>query len=223
MADQKRQQRSLLQHLVPTQPFIFLLGVFVLGLLFFAAFRLLFLISFSRELAGVPAGKIVKAFLVGIRFDQIVILAFLLPPLLILPWLSMRRKTVRVVTAIYLGLLFSAAFLALLADIPFYKVFESRLNFQAVEYLGGGRTTWHLIFSNPKFYQFVIVWAIATLLFVFAVGFLYRRVKHLPQKRSWRSQLTFSLVFLALAFLGIRGRTYLSPMNWGMAYVGQNP
>ncbi|HVP07048.1 MAG TPA: LTA synthase family protein, partial [Candidatus Acidoferrum sp.] len=41
-------------------------------------------------------------------------------------------------------------------------------------------------------------------------------------RRTWFSHIVLFVIFLAMTFIGIRGRTALSPINWGIAYVSQN-
>ena len=213
---------SLLKTVTPSRPFVFLFLTGVAGLLFFAVFRLIFLLSFTDRVGGVSLLKILLAFAVGVRFDLVVILFILMLLLLLLPWIQFKVRFVRICVVIYLGLLFGLSFLGLLADIPFYKVFDSRLNFQAIEYLGGGRTTWHLILSEPRFYLSFVIWLLALAAFVSLVWFIIKRTEHLPHRRSWNAQIGWLLICLALSVLGIRGRLQLSPIDWGAAYISQN-
>jgi len=223
MRTQTRLDRSPWRHLLPSRPFVFILLAFIAGLLFFAAFRLLFVLDLSDRIGNATTGDILTAFGVGVRFDQIIILSILAPLLAALPWLPLKLKVVRAVILAYLGTLFGVCFLALLGDIPFYKVFESRLNYQAVDYLSGGKTTWRLIVSDPRFWQSILIFLVATAAFVFLVRWLLNRTGRIPHRRSWTGQLVYLLVFAALFTLGIRGRTALSPIKWGAAYISHNP
>ncbi len=222
MTDHNSKHSTSVTALMPSRPFVFLFFVLVSGLFFFAVLRLIFLSSYTDRVAGVPALTVLESFGVGVRFDLIVILFIFLPLILILPWLAMKYKAVRTAVTAYLSLLFAASFLGMLADISFYKVFDSRLNFQAIEYLSGGRTTWHLILNEPKFYLMLVIWLIISVAFALSVVLIIRRTRRLPHHRSWAVQGGWFVIALALAFLGIRGRVKLSPIDWGAAYISQN-
>jgi hypothetical protein len=208
--------------LLPSRPYLLLFLIYLLSLVFFAAFRALFLISFSDHVNGVSVGEILTAFLVGVRFDQIVILMILAPLLLVLPWISLRFTFLRGSVLAYLGITFSACFLLLVADIPFFKAFDSRLNFLVIDYLSRGRTAWHLVFTEPRFYWSILIWMSSTVLFLLSVWYMMRRTRHLPHRFSWTGQVLLLLLCGGLTVLGIRGRTGLSPISWGAAYFSRS-
>jgi phosphoglycerol transferase MdoB-like AlkP superfamily enzyme len=109
------------------------------------------------------------------------------------------------------------------SDIAFYKAFDSHLNFQAMEYLvEGGRTARHLIVTEPRFYLFVGIWVAVSAFFLFVVARAIRRTKSLPHRRSWIGQVVLLAIFVSLTFLGVRGRTGLSTIKWGVAYFSHN-
>lgn len=209
--------------MAPSRPYLFLVVCYLLGILFFALFRALFLIVFRDDMIGVGFIGFSKSFLIGWRFDQIVVLFMLIPLTLIIPWIGLRWKATRIAVTTYLGIIFSAAVILFLADLRYFKYMHSHLNFQAVLYATeGGRTTWHLIFSEPKFAVVMLVWAVVTVLIVFGFMRILRFTHRFPERRSWAGQASWFVIFVALTFLGIRGRVSLSPIDWGVAYFSDN-
>ncbi|MFZ1685720.1 MAG: LTA synthase family protein [Candidatus Zixiibacteriota bacterium] len=195
---------------------------YLVGVLLCALCRLLFYLQHSEKFRLASASDILMAFPVGWRFDQVVILFILLPIMLILPWLSLARRGIQIVVAVYLSILMLVMVLTLLADIRFFKYFGSHLNFQVVQYLSGGRTITHLVFSEPMFYPFLL----GALAVGAAVFWLWRRtvrsISRIPQRAGWMARIGWVVLCFALSFLGIRGRLGLSPIDWGVAYFSHN-
>ncbi|MCK4462502.1 MAG: sulfatase-like hydrolase/transferase [candidate division Zixibacteria bacterium] len=208
--------------LLPSRPFLYIALVYLLGLLFFALMRLLFLANFTQLIEHEPLTEIAKAFAIGVRFDQIIILYILLPLLLVIPWTGLRRSLVRWLTLIYLGLLFSVTYLLLISDIRFYAKFGSHLNFLAYEYIGEGDEFWNQILSDPGFAVSIPVWLLASTLFVVFVRILLHKTDRWPDRRSWLGQSVWVVMLLVLFVLGIRGGTGLAPIDWGEAYFSRN-
>ncbi len=203
--------------------FIVLLGLaYLVGIVWFALFRLLFLHQHWAKLNDVPVGQLASAFLAGWRFDQIIVLAILAPLVLILPWTTLRSALTQRLVIVYLTTFFSLAFLILLIDIRYYAYFGTHLTYQALLYAEGGRTTWHLIATEPVLWPFLGIWLMAAVLFVVILSRLVRRSREFPERPAWSLQIIAFVAALALCVLGIRGRVGISPINWGVAYTSQN-
>ncbi len=212
----------VISRLWPSRPFVFLLLVYFLTMLVFALLRLFFLLNFTEFLDDATLWEIATAFVIGARFDQIVVLYVLLPLALVLPWVGLQRRWVRTGAIGYVAALLSFVFLLLLADIRFYSYFESHLNFLAYEYIGEGPTFWNQITADPMFLPYLALWLVLSALFTLAVVALTRRTRGVRERRSWTSQAIWFLALLALMFVGIRGRVGLAPIDWGAAYFCQN-
>ncbi|MCK4791743.1 MAG: sulfatase-like hydrolase/transferase [Desulfobacteraceae bacterium] len=211
-----------LKSLLPSRPFIFLFLVYLLAMLFLTDLRLLFALHFHERLAEADIWQILTGFLIGLRFDQVVVLYILLPLILLLPWISLQSRVARRLTVAYLTIVFSLTFLLILTDIRYYSYFNSHLNFMAVDYLDEGPIVWKMIVGDSKFYLFIFLWLCLSLLLAVLSAVICRRTKVLPHRRSWSNQLIYFLLGAGLVFVGIRGRTSLSPMDWGVAYFSQN-
>ena len=158
----------VISRLWPSRPFVFLLLVYFLTMLVFALLRLFFLLNFTEFLDDATLWEIATAFVIGARFDQIVVLYVLLPLALVLPWVGLQRRWVRTGAIGYVAALLSFVFLLLLADIRFYSYFESHLNFLAYEYIGEGPTFWNQITADPMFLPYLALWLVLSALFTLA-------------------------------------------------------
>jgi len=213
---------SRLARLAPSRPYVFLFFVYILAMFFFTGLRLLFVLHFHEQLAGVGLQQILTGFLIGLRFDQIVVLFALLLLVLVLPWASLRSGIVRRLTLAYLTVIFSLAWILTFIDIRFYFYFHSHLNFMAVDYVDEGPIVWKMMVADPMFYLFTGLWVCLSVLFPVLSAVISKKTRKLPHRRSWPNQIIYFLLAVALTFAGIRGRLGISPMDWGVAYFSQN-
>ncbi len=195
---------------------------YLTGLFIFQIGRLVFLAVNSSQIEGASLGDIATAFAVGWRFDTIVMLWLILPLLILLPWLPIRAKAVSSLSGCYLTTVFSLAALLLLADARFYHELGSHLNFLVYEYFGEGTTFWHLIVSDPMLYPFIIGWLLVSVTIWWWVSRLVRSAGRVQFSPRWFAYPIWFVIFFALSFLGIRGRTGLSPIGWSVAYWSNN-
>ncbi|MCM2272189.1 MAG: sulfatase-like hydrolase/transferase [candidate division Zixibacteria bacterium] len=210
--------------LTPPRAVLFLAVAYLLGLCFFLIYRLTFLAIFAAR-AGEPAfADIVTAFVVGFRFDTVVLLLALLPALVVLPWVKLNRTWSAKTAVGYLTLIFSLLVLGMLADIRYYNYFDTHLNFQALQYLlAGGKTTWHVTVTEPFFWPAIILWLlVSVLIFVLVRKLVYAFARRHEPTRRLHTTVWF-LIVAALTVFGIRGRTGISPIDWGVAYISDNP
>lgn len=182
----------------------------------------MFLAVNRDQVTGVGVGSIIQAFLIGLRFDTIIVLWILLPSLLLLPWLPLKNAVVRWSARVYLTVSLALCLLLLLVDARFYDSLDTHLNFLAYEYFNQGTTFWHLILSDAMLYPFMIGWLVVGVLVWWWIGKLLRRATRISYRPKWFAYPIWFLIVFALAFLGIRGRTGLSPIGWSVAYISDN-
>ncbi len=188
----------------------------------FGILRLFFLSFFYDQLQSVSLFDVLHAFATGVRFDQIVVLAVLTPLVLTLPWFGKRSIVPGKISLGYLSVVFPLSFFLTLLDIRFYAMFDAHLNFHVFDYMTEGRTAWYLILTDPQFYYLLFAGILLSGTFITGLFAMRIRFKDFPQRTSWSHTIIWTLVALALSFLGIRGRVQLSPMDWGIAYFSQN-
>jgi phosphoglycerol transferase MdoB-like AlkP superfamily enzyme len=213
---------SALATLLPSRPFVFIALSYFLSLVFFGILRFLFLLNYRGQVSGETLGEILTAFAIGVRFDQIVILYCLLPILLVIPWITLSKRWFRWIVVSYICFIFSFVFILLLSDIRFFATFGSHLNFLFYEYIDDGSIFWSMVFSDSGVAVSFAIWTVLTALFGYLIVRFRRMTDGLPARRSWTNQIVWTVVFLALFFLGMRGRTGLAPIDWGVAYFSKN-
>jgi len=215
-------RKSLPSRLALSRPFLVLIMLYALAMVFFTAFRLTFFLSFSELASGAGLWTTFKAFAVGARFDQIVILFILSPLLLVLPWINLSRPFMRIAATVYATVFFACSLFLMLADMRFYTYFDSHLNYLAYEYIGEGSMFWDLIVTDQRFVLFMVIWLVISVGFYFLVRKTLSWTRAAAHRYSWKAQIIYFAAFLVLAVVGMRGRLGIAPMDWGMAVVGQN-
>ncbi len=208
--------------LLPAGPIVFLISLYVIGMLFFTLLRAILLFNYLEYVETESASQILTAFMIGLRFDQIVVLVSLAPLALLTPWRTTGLIAKRRPVLVYLVTVFGLQFLLLLAEIRFYYFFDSRLNFLALEYIGEGSMFGNLIVSDPGFFPTLIAWLILLTVFTLVLVFVRRKVFAGSERRGWLNRTVYFVIILLLFALGIRGRISLAPMDWGVAYFSQN-
>lgn len=208
--------------LSPPPQFLYLISIYLLGLCLFAFLRLFFLITHFDQADQAGTADLFLSFVVGIRFDQIIILFVLLLPLLVLPWISNFRPLVRKSLVGYFILTYSLISAVALIDIGFFAQFDSHLNYLAYEYLDEGALAWNLIGADRHLSWFSVTWLILTALLFWVIVKLTRFFSNPIASASLSKRSFYFIAALALVALGMRGRAGLSPLSWGAAYFSQH-
>jgi phosphoglycerol transferase MdoB-like AlkP superfamily enzyme len=177
--------------------------------------------SFSADFIN-----ILRAFLMGIRFDIVISSYILLLPFLVLSVMFILRKHYRWVYAalfyfVFVG--FTFAFIICAADIPYFNQFFSRFSVGAFQWVDSPVFMIKMIFQEPRY--FIII--IPLIIFLFIFYKILRRIFRINTENQPEINLilkiALSLVFSGLMFLGIRGRLQeKSPIKVGTAYFCDN-
>jgi phosphoglycerol transferase MdoB-like AlkP superfamily enzyme len=217
----KKRFDSVLAFLNPPGTVWFFGAIFALGLISLGLLRLGFLLRHGEAASGIPTLTILHSFLIGARFD-IVVMTYILIPLFILsylPFIGIHRFSVgRVLIQIILYLYFGLVFLLSLIDIEYFGEFGTRLSFWALEYLDQPGMVWYTIWSGYPVIPYLILWTVLTSLFIWIGIKVSRRTFATKHKERIPRRIFYLLLVLALLFLGARGRTQLAPIDWGLAY-----
>jgi len=216
--------------------FFVILKIYLLALSIFFVFRLLlFFIEQDRIQEGnYTAENILTAFMLGIRFDVVIIGYIMAVPTLLLLLQELLGRTIKIVNIFifyWTFLLFSIAFLISSADIPYFSQFFSRFNVGAFEWLDSPLFIFKMIIQEPKYFVFIIVYVLLIYLFYKGLRKILEGSKP-SNLRLWQKS-TLSVAVLLLVFIGIRGRIEKkSPIRIGTAYfcndqflnqIGLNP
>jgi len=206
---------------LPPNTFLFFLCLFLISLIFLSFFRLAFLLRYLKHLSGIPIVVLLKSFLIGARYDTIV-LSYLLMPfffLASLPYIGFHTgRLSRAIFYTIMFIVFSALFFLSLVDIEFYGEFGSRLNLFFIEYLDKFGIVVDMILEAYPVIPYLIMFLAIVALFIFLVLRTSRWVFGVEEGKRIFGRIIFSLLGLVLLVVGARGRVGLAPMDWGTAY-----
>ena len=214
----------------------FIASIYVLALLFFFFFRLLFFITQYAQIESIPDNRIsliLNAFIMGVRFDLVVIGYLLIIPaglLFLNKFIHVKYQIVAKIISLIIGIAFTIAFLICAADIPFYAQFLSRFNATAFNWLDSPAFMMGMIFQEIKYWIFFIPFIILSLIFWSILLKFYRKaffttiISERLSRFALLRQILISVLVLLLMLLGIRGRVSLkSPIHSGTASFSQYP
>lgn len=206
----------------------FIFKTYLLVLVIFSMFRLLlFLNEFERVIqTKAEFWTIIQSFLMGLRFD-IVISGYLLalPTVILIVLNIVRCHNTFVVKLLfwYTYLLFSLAFFTAAADIPYFKNFYERFSIKAFEWFDHLDMVTSMLFEDPQFYLILLPFFLLEIVFYRILNKLIRPLYFPSPKISLPVNIGISILFLAVMFLGIRGRIQtISPIIVGTAYFSNN-
>lgn len=208
-----------------------LLRIYLISLIIFLGFRIILFVGNIEKSYGDRLYNIFYAFIIGLRFD-IVICSYLL----ILPFLlvtinyffvqnKIMRKNIFRFVQYYIIVVFIISFFISSADIPYFNQFNSRLNASAFLWIKNYFFVTKMIVEEPRYWLMVFPLIIASSWFIFSVKRYFRPIilSDEPFNLNWKN-ITISVVFLGLMFLGARGRIeHKSPIKTGTAYFCNNP
>jgi len=208
--------------------FIFL--VYLIGLLFFTAFRLILLFVEWKQLEIIPGASwlILQSFFMGFRFDTVISGYFLALPLVVLSITSgfnYNKKWLRKTICIFIIVVYSLGFLICAADIPFFRQYFTRLNFTIFNWANTPGFVLKMIFQETSYFIFFFLFLLITILYAIIILKLNKKIlatkSDFDIKESNRIIIHVSVSVLAclLMFVGIRGRLETkSPIKAGTAF-----
>lgn len=167
------------------------------------------------------------SFIIGLRFDIVVSGYLLAPFFLILSLVDIGGKTLNIIIRLLFYYLMLAVTLALFlsaADIPYFNHFYSRISVTALQWIDSPVFIIKMIIEEPRYYLIILPFVMVMIIFY---KILKRIIKSFNEnkiaKPSIAAHILFSILFLLLMLLGIRGRVEIkSPIRIGTAYFCNN-
>ncbi|MBP6871300.1 MAG: sulfatase-like hydrolase/transferase [Bacteroidales bacterium] len=177
--------------------------------------------SFSGEL-----GDIIRAFIMGVRFDVVISGYILALPALVLSVLFILNRHPEWIYKLFFWwvfILFTIAFIVCAVDVPYFNQFFSRLTVAAFQWTDNMGMVMKMLLEEPRYYIILIPLIIFIYLFIRILKRIYNKI---PEQRSdvhVLLRITVSLVLLGMVFIGIRGRIQAkAPIKVGTAYFSDN-
>lgn len=216
--------RNIINSISPPKIIRFFVAIFLLSVIFLTLFRLGFLLKHRTLAAGIPLTTLLKSFVIGARFD-IVVLSYILIPLFILshlPFVSIDRlKASRIIVeAIFLVTISFVSAMSFI-DIEFFSEFGTRLSGLIWEYLDRTDMIWYSMWSGFPVVFYLLLWVAITFVFALLVIKISGKIFHQKRKEGIVRRFSYFVFCSALLFLGARGRTQLAPIDWGVAYFSR--
>lgn len=209
----------------------YLVCIYLSGIVFFTLFRLAETAVYC-SMAETPAdfgGQYPQALLMGFRFDTVVSCYLLAVPMVLLIAGQMARigkawfyAMVHYVTMV----LYTVAFFACAADIPYFCYFFNRLDAVALSWMDNFGTSMGMIFSEPRYWLYLVVFVAVATGWWLSGRIIYRRVltPYVNERISWGWAAGLTVVLLALWFVGQRGTlTGGRPVRVSTAFFSNNP
>lgn len=207
----------------------YLTGVYLSGLLIFTLFRIILLLQEFHQLHFLPTGQgallVLKAFLMGLRFDTVVSGYLLTLPFLLLLGDALggwnNRLLYRGVSWLII-LCYSASFFVCSADLPFFHHFYTRVttsilisaDSESSDLLKG------MVFKEWRYSWALIPFGALSLLFAWHLRKRLAAILEREEAFSRSGRLRSFAAFSALLFLGIWGRfSTQSHLDASAAYV----
>lgn len=169
--------------------------------------------------------NIIKAFVMGIRFDLVVTGYIMLLPtiiLFVLEWFNKKVVWIEKIIFYWIFIFFKLTFIICAADIPYFNHFFSRFSIRAFDWLEYPKFVISMIFQEPLYFIIVIPLIILIIIFYKILKRIFKIEVH-RYHRSLGINIFITLFSISLILLGIRGRIQLkSPIRVGTAYFCNN-
>lgn len=201
--------------------------LYLLLIAIYTAFRVALLLLNLDRVGTTTFSEVVRAFVMGVRFDIVTIGFIIAIPTIILILFSFFGRKSRVFEIIYtwfLTVCFTFTFGICSADIPYFEQFFDRFNITAFEWMATGDSVFvfKMIFEEPTY----ILMMIPVLMAGFVFWFFANRI--MKNSNGWESvgyvrYSIYTLLLGGLIFIGMRGRlNEKSPIMVGTAYFCNN-
>jgi phosphoglycerol transferase MdoB-like AlkP superfamily enzyme len=220
-----KKQQSILKH------YNFIFFIYLTGILFFTAFRLILLILEAGQLNILPgaAWLIFQSFVIGFRFDTVISCYILTLPLLALAAASFFRFENKIfyrAVTIFISVFYLIAFFICAADIPYFKYYFSRITIAILNWVDSPAFMFKMVFEEIKYLIFLFVFILVGAFFVFIVVKIYRKRllgrrfgSNIKNSKFLYMNIAAALLSVCLVFVGIRGRIeQKSPIRVGTAF-----
>jgi phosphoglycerol transferase MdoB-like AlkP superfamily enzyme len=215
---------------LPT-PFRLILNLYVLSISIFFVFRLLLFLLELKHMESIPEnerfGILAQSFLMGLRFDLVITGYIVFLPaflLLIFYQFQLHKEVLTRFIKIYLMVLFPISFLICGIDLTYFHHFFSRFTVAGFQWADNPEFMLGMIFQEVAFWWVIFPIIISIYLYIlllnkWALNPLSSIERTIFTTKKRVLTIFFSLLTLALVFLGIRGRfESKSPIRVGTAY-----
>ena len=205
---------------LPPYNILYLLSVFVITLIYFQVCRSLMLVNFADLARNIPESTIIKAFLIGLRFDVVIAcygiaLAFIL--------MHIPCKVAKPLGKYSMLFAFSLFLFMLITEIGFFEEYRTRLDYTYFEYFDKPEIVLPMLWQGYPIFKYLTFIALFLLSYLGILHLIEKKLLRLfvQHKSRWFPRLGYTVACGGLIFLGARGSIGIGPLNWGAAYFSQ--
>jgi len=197
-----------------------ILKYIILFLLVFFVGRLIFLVYNYYDVLEVPFSEILLVFVNGIRMD-VSALSYFSPIVLLLLYLYYisQKRFILISLKVLMGIIFYLYFSIVIAELPIYNEWQTKLNSKAISYLANMSEVWRTATWGQIMATFTIV-PFLTFLSVFLSHKYFRKLSNI-RVSYWRSSIVLFLA-LGFGFVGARGGFYQIPLSVSGVFFSSN-
>ncbi len=192
-------------------------------LLFLVVFffgRLIFIVHNFADLSSVPISQILLSFVNGIRMD-LSALSYFSPIMLLLFFLyyQFEKKIFLQIFKVLMGIVFYIYFTIVIAELPIYEEWQTKLNSKAISYLSNMTEVWRTATWGQIMATFILV----PFLTFLSVVLMNKLIKFEIKIKVGLTRKLLILIFaLGLGFLGARGGFYQIPLSASAVFYSNN-
>lgn len=209
----------------------YLVAVVLLSSLLFACLRLCFLLFGNDGLFSFQDRLFWDCFVVGWRFDMVVVSYVLAIPVLLIflknGWL-LNQYFLLHISGWIVSMGMCVAVFACVADMPYYRFFKNRLTVDALQWMNAPGTVISMVWSNQQHLLFLIMGILLSILvfLIFhrlaSIFLLKNQQRGDVNQQSRKASIVFFLLCGSICFLGMRGKV-THPIRPGDAFYCTNP
>lgn len=225
------QRPSKLKNLMGYRNIVVTVKLYLLLVSIFMFFRCILFITNGSNLKN-PSGtiewlNIFFALVMGLRFDIVIsgyLLLIFFIGLSIIDIMNIKSRLVLHILFVYLFIVVSISFVISAADIPYFNQFYSRITLTAFQWIESPIFIIKMILEEPRYYLIVLPLIVVLIVFYKTLKIIFKSYSDSNElKPRPILHILFSLLFLLLMLLGIRGRVEIkSPIRVGTAYFCSN-
>ena len=197
--------------------------------MFFSLFRIILFFTELNQIEVIenPTTIFLQAFFMGWRFDTVIsgyILFFPLFFLSIFSFFKLNKKIILSVITYFIFVLYLLAFFICAVDIPYFNYYFSRLSIVILSWTSNAAFGFKMVFEEISYLIYFIVFLLISTVFFLILkqiknSFIKKSESEKLNKRNYPVLFLFSVLSLAIMFLGIRGRIEKkSPIKVGTAF-----
>jgi len=201
--------------------------IYLLVIFIFFVFRVLLFILNTDKVITDEIFDIIRAFIMGVRYDMVISGYILLLPFLVISIITFFTSVTPFFKRIlfyYVFILFTYTFLICTIDIPYFIQFSSRFSVTALAWADSSLFIIKMIFQEPVHFLYMLFFVLVAFLFRKSLIKIFKDEHDFQKTHNIYLHFFISILSLGIIFLGIRGRIESkSPIRIGTAYITNNP